>query len=91
MYWSDLRHRHQRLASDIDIEHRWFGHDIGPHKRGPLNKYVLEPTYQKDLNHGRVHACGVYSTLRRSTRKYSLIAPKPTSARVSTKSRMHGT
>ena len=37
------------------------------HVSRPQNKYVLEPKYQKDLNHGRVHPFCVYSILRPST------------------------
>jgi len=91
VYWPDHRHQHQRSTSDIDIRHRWSGRDNGPRKRGPRNSNELTSRYKKDLNHGRVHACGVYSTFRPSTSKYSLEESRPMSVRVSRESCMHGT
>jgi len=91
MYWPDLKHRHQRSASDIDIEHQWSGRDNGPRKRGPKNSNELTSRHKNDLNHGRVHACGVYSTSRSSTSKYSIEASRPMSVRVSRECSMHGT
>ena len=81
----------QTSVSDMDVEHQWSGCDNGPRKRGPRNSNELTPRYKKDLNHGRVHAWGVYSTFRSSTSKYSLEAPRPMSVRVPRESCKHGT
>jgi len=83
--------RPQTSTSDIGIRHQWSGRDNGPHKRGPISSNELAPRYKKDLNCGRIHACGVYSTFRSSTSKYSLEAPRRMSTKVSRESCIHGT
>ena len=55
---------------------------------GSRNSNELSSRYKKDLNHGRVHACGVYSTFRSSTSKYSLEALRPIRVRIS-RERLH--
>jgi len=55
---------------------------------GPRNNNELSSRYKEDLNHGRVHACGVYSTFRSSISKYSLEELRPMRVRVS-RERLH--
>jgi len=77
----DLGHRHQTSVCDWSRSVWWTSRDGGPRKRVP--EIICVETYiKKDLIHERVHACGVYNTFGSSTRKYSLEAPRPKSARV---------